>query len=163
MKYILGIIVFVLLMDVVFVLFFQSENKNTQQIEWAMDNLYTIYINEVAFQVHVADDPAELQQGLSEVAQLPERNGILFMFPNELTHSIWMKDMRIPIDILWFDTDLRLAHIERDVSPDTYPEVFNPAVESGFVLEINANEAEVYNIQIGDVLMMPDEILADGI
>lgn len=162
MKYILGIIVFVILMDVVFVLFFKSENRNTQQIEWSMDNLHTIYINEVSFQVHIAEEPAELQQGLSEVAQLPVLNGILFMFPNELTHSIWMKDMRIPIDILWFDTDLRLAHIERNVSPDTYPQVFNPTVDSSFVLEINAGEAGIYNIQIGDVLTLPSEIKIGG-
>jgi uncharacterized membrane protein (UPF0127 family) len=37
-----------------------------------------------------------------------------------------MKDMRVPLDIIWLSDTGDIVHIERSVSPDSYPRVFYP-------------------------------------
>ena len=120
---------------------------------------YTVYLNDVALQVTVADDYAERVQGLSGVEELGDFEGKLFIFDQPGQHGIWMKDMLMPLDILWFDNDLKLVHIERNVSPDTYPDVFDADVETRFVLEANAYFVDSLRVQVGERLILPPEIL----
>ncbi len=116
---------------------------------------YTIYVNRVAFSVAVADDKAERQQGLSGVEGLPTYGGKLFIFDTAAKHGIWMKDMKIPLDILWFDENFTLVHIEENVSPDTYPAIFSPRVDARYVLEINAYAAKNAGIGLGSTITLP--------
>ncbi len=101
------------------------------------------------FKIEVADTHATRVRGLSGRAMLPPRTGLLFIFLDDDTHGIWMKDMRFPIDIVWLDADLRVVHIESDVSPDTFPMSFVPPVPARYVLEVNAGEASTAGIVTG--------------
>ena len=75
---------------------------------------------------------------------------MIFEFPEEDFHSFWMKDMKFPIDIAWLDKNKKIIHIEKDVSPKTYPKIFNPAVLSLYALEISSGFLNKNNIKIGD-------------
>jgi uncharacterized protein len=66
------------------------------------------------------------------------------VFDREGYQGFWMKEMNFPIDIVWLNKDKKIVHIEHNVSPDTYPKIFNPNNEfnnekSLYVLETNAN------------------------
>lgn len=52
--------------------------------------------------VEVADEPLEWQRGLMHRESL-DSDGMLFVFPEEHVRSFWMKNMRMPIKVLFFD------------------------------------------------------------
>lgn len=90
------------------------------------------------------------QNGLSHRRPLSSDEGMLFVFEKEGFYGFWMKDMLFSIDIIWIDANLKIVHIENNVSPQTYPKVFRPTSKSLYVLEILAGQSEISNIKIGD-------------
>ncbi len=87
-------------------------------------------------------------RGLSGSAPLAEDRGMLFVFERDGHHSIWMKDMRFSLDIIWISRFGSVAHVERNVHPDTYPKPFVPAKPAKYVLEIPAGAGA--NVAVGD-------------
>lgn len=125
---------------------------------------HTIYLGEVAIDVTVADEYDERVQGLSGVEKLKDFEGKLFIFNADAKHGIWMKDMLMPLDIIWIDKNLKVIHIEENVSPDTYPtQIFAPQSDARFVLEMNAHFASSVRIEVGDVLMLPPSLVPKDI
>ncbi len=79
---------------------------------------------------------------------------MLFVFDEPGKHGIWMKDMRFPLDIIWIDNNLRIVDIKKNISPDTFPEVFEPKSDATFVVEVNAGFAERNDLMIGSELVL---------
>jgi uncharacterized membrane protein (UPF0127 family) len=103
----------------------------------------TITIGTQSISVEVADTDALRQLGLGGRASLPAGQGMLFVFDHPANWGIWMKDMRFAIDILWVRQDGTVATVARNVSPDTYPEVFYPKTPDAlYVIELSAGAAE---------------------
>ena len=119
----------------------------------------TMYIRSVPVSVTIADEPHEQEQGLSGVRELGEFEGKLFVFNKEGYYSMWMKDMYIPIDIIWINNDLKVVHIEKNVTPKTYPKTFTSDEPARFVLEVNAFFVESERIQKGDDVIIPSSVL----
>lgn len=124
---------------------------------------FTIYVGDVAVDVSVADEQHERILGLSGTPSLDDFEGKLFIFDHAAKHGIWMKDMLFPIDILWFNNELELIHIEKNVEPRTYPNVFAPQEDARFVLEVNAFFVNTLKIEVGDRLALPPLLIPDDI
>lgn len=62
--------------------------------------------------VEVADRPETRQTGLMYRRQLPEDEGMLFVFEEPETLSFWMKNTYIPLDIAFISTDGEILNIE---------------------------------------------------
>src|SRR5687767_6835834 len=69
------------------------------------------------YNVEVADDDAERARGLMFRDSMPVDNGMLFIHDSEEPQAYWMKNTRIPLDILYFDSGRRLVSQQRDVPP----------------------------------------------
>ncbi len=100
----------------------------------------------------VASTVQERERGLSGTESLPEDSAMLFTFDKPDFYGIWMKDMKIPIDIFWLDENYKIIHIEENISPQTYPKVFLPPEKSTYVLETNAGFAEKNKLKEGKLL-----------
>lgn len=59
--------------------------------------------------VAVAGTPADRRQGLMEVDDLGDLDGMLFVFPTDTTSGFWMKNTLIPLDIAFFGVDGRVV------------------------------------------------------
>jgi len=106
--------------------------------------------------VAVADTPALRERGLSSYTGLGPEEGMLFVFPQDGAYSFWMKDMLFPIDILWIDADGHIVHIERSVSPKSYPASFTPDSPARYVLEVPAGFSEEHGLTAGEsTLVLP--------
>lgn len=121
------------------------------------NKLQTIKINNTFLNVEIADTNQEKIKGLSGREGLSEDQGMLFVFEEEGSHGIWMKDMNFNIDIAWIDKNKKIIYIEKDVSPSTYPKVFYGSQKeepllSLYVLETKANFFEKVGIGIGDLV-----------
>lgn len=104
-----------------------------------------------AFSVTVADTEIGRQKGLSGITALGLNDGLLMVFPMSQEWGIWMKDMKVPIDIMWLDQDKVVVHIVMDASPEiSDSRTFVPTKPALYVLEVAAGTVESAGIKIGD-------------
>lgn len=122
----------------------KAENQPDQLVPTA-----GMSIHGVSLRIAVADTPASRERGLSGYGEIGIDEGMLFVFDTDSAHSFWMKDMLFPIDIIWLDAEGKVVHIERNVSPETYPASFTPDSAARYVLETQAGFSQKYDIQIG--------------
>ena len=111
-----------------------------------------VRLNGKVFNVEVVDTRVLLEKGLAGHQPLSNDEGMLFVFQTPEKYGFWMKDMTFPIDIFWIDDNRSVVHIEKSVSPDTYPQIFYPEEKNLYVLETAAGQAEELNTKIGDKL-----------
>ena len=117
-------------------------------------SISTVTIGTTTVAVEVVKDDASRQQGLSGRTSLAEGYGMLFVFEEEGNWGMWMKDMNFPIDIIWAAKDGTIVTIEKNVSPDTYPNSFHPREPALYVLEVPADFAERHNIAVGNNIVL---------
>lgn len=106
------------------------------------------------FRVELAATPEERQQGLMFREHLPPGRGMLFVQPRTGPATFWMKNTRIPLDMLFFDPQGRLLEIIADVPPCTTPRcpVYSSDGPVKYVLELNAGTARRLGLKPGDQL-----------
>lgn len=109
----------------------------------------TLRLGDGVFRAELARTEAERTQGLSGRSALPNNHAMLFVFDGDDKHSIWMRDMRIDIDIVWLNRHKEVVHIVRNASPWSYPNIFEPTSDARYVVELAAGVAEQRNIRIG--------------
>lgn len=102
--------------------------------------------------VEVADTDTERTKGLSGRTTLEGGHGLLFSFDKPGLYGFWMKDMQFPIDIIWIDDKWTAVGVEKGARPNSFPQIFYPAREVRYVLEMNAGEAERFSIAPGTKL-----------
>jgi len=106
------------------------------------------------FTVELAETSEKQALGLMFRDSMAEDHGMLFLFPAESRRSFWMKNTRIPLDILYFDADLALVSVAADARPcrsarcPSYPS----EGAAQYVLELNAGKAAELGVRPGDVL-----------
>ena len=100
----------------------------------------------------VADTDDARHKGLSGTSSLADTDAMLFVFDNPGRWGIWMKDMSYNIDIVWLNESKKIIHIERDVSPETYPRVFLPSSDALYVVELSSGFASMHGLGIGQVV-----------
>jgi hypothetical protein len=86
---------------------------------------------------------------------VPPDYGMLFVFDMKDTYGFWMKDMHVPIDILWLADDGRIIKIDDSVQPSSYPSVFYAPAPVTYVLETRAGESRRKGWKVGTVLDLP--------
>jgi len=103
-------------------------------------------------EVEVADTPDKRSKGLMYREKLGQDNGMLFIFPQTRTWSFWMKNTKIPLDMIWIKKDGTIADIKQNVQPctaDPCP-AYTPQREALYVVEVNANYTLKHGIKAGD-------------
>jgi uncharacterized membrane protein (UPF0127 family) len=104
------------------------------------------------YAVEVADDNAKRAQGLMFRDGIAEDHGMLFIHEREEPQAYWMKNTRIPLDILYFDNERRLVSQQRNVPPCSAGDRCPPypsGAAARFVLELNAGQASKLGLQDG--------------
>lgn len=108
-----------------------------------------VEIGDLVITTEVACTDEEQAQGLSGRGRLALGTGMLFPFPDDAPHFMWMKDMEFPLDMLWISADGTIVHTEEYISPETFPESFSSPVPSRLVLEINAGIISSSGVSVG--------------
>jgi len=109
------------------------------------------------FEVELATDDAGRARGLMFRDHLEPGTGMLFIHESEQALAYWMKNTRIPLDILYFDDGRRLVSQQRNVPPcsagDRCPNYPSKA-PARYVLELNAGEASRLGLADGAELTL---------
>ena len=111
--------------------------------------MITIELGNKKFKVKEAKTPEEKAAGLSNITELPENEGMIFYFDQPQTVSFWMKDTKIPLDIIFINEDQEVINVKQG-----QPEDLTELVEDDvlYVVELNVNSG----VQIGDELEFED-------
>jgi len=104
------------------------------------------------FSVEIADDPDEQRQGLMFRESLAPDHGMLFIFERDALYGFWMKNTRIPLDMIWLDAQMRVVFIQEDAQPCTADPCasYRTPTEARYVLELNAGTARQISLSAGD-------------
>lgn len=110
----------------------------------------SVSVNAAVYNVWLADDDAERTQGLSGVDKLNVNGGMLFDYVTDDMCGIWMKDMLIPLDIIWLDASKKVIYLKENVSPEqSTSTVMRPKGLCRYVLELPAGSVKNSGIRVG--------------
>jgi uncharacterized membrane protein (UPF0127 family) len=108
------------------------------------------------YTVEIAEDDASRAHGLMDRTEMPEDHGMLFVFQDEAMRGFWMKNTKIPLDMLFFDANRKLISVQHRVPPcvaDPCP-AYSSGAPAQYVLELNAGQAEKLGVTSGDELIV---------
>jgi len=106
------------------------------------------------FKVAIADDDESRARGLMFVDHLPDDEGMLFLFRREAPRAFWMRNTRIPLDIIYLNRQLEVVDIIKNAKPcrsqrcPNYPS----AKPAQYVLELNGGKSDQLGLRLGDVI-----------
>lgn len=106
------------------------------------------------FTVEIADDPEEITTGLMFRDSLAPDAGMLFDFGAPREANMWMKNVTLPLDMLFIDPKGVVVAIARDAVPGSERRI-NPGVPVKAVLELNGGRAFELGIEPGAVISHP--------
>jgi len=117
----------------------------------------TKYINvkvgKTTIKAEIANTTLKRIRGLMFRKNLPEDQGMLFVFNQDGFHGIWMMNMSFPIDIVWVNEEKKVVDVVRDVQPcKLLCPSYRPKEKARYVLEVNANFTEKHGVKIGSEL-----------
>ncbi len=104
---------------------------------------------EITFDVELAITEQQHQYGLMNREELPEDEGMIFIFEKEAMRSFWMRNTLVPLDIAFISKDGTIHHIHHSANPLDETRITS-AAPSLAVLEILGGTSEKVNLKIGD-------------
>lgn len=109
-----------------------------------------VEVNDKIYKVRVAITDKEKDKGLQGVKELPEDEGMLFIYDEPQTVGFWMAETEIPLDIVFINEDEEVISVYHGQPNDrTIAEEYNVK----YVLEININSG----IKEGDEVDIEDD------
>lgn len=115
----------------------------------------TVTLRGEVFRVEIADSDEERIRGLMYREHMDADAGMLFLFEQQGLQAFWMKNTRIPLDILYFDQDWTLVGWSLGTPPcslgDQCPS-YPSQKPARYVLELNAGTSVRIGAQFGDRL-----------
>ena len=120
------------------------------------DDTPAVKIEDVRFEVEVADTQRLREIGLAGRTYLEERNGMLFVPEGPEVGPFWMKGMLFPLDFIWISSDCRVVdvspytNVPRPGTPDNEIRRYRSYPSAVYTLEVNSGEADRFRIRVGD-------------
>lgn len=130
-----------------------SSNIFAQTLVDAEGQWWNVRLGQETFRLQRVADPESRRQGLMGRA-LSADEGMLFDFPAGTVPAIWMRNMRISLDLLYVDDQGRIADIFAEVPPcRSMPcTIYRADRALRFVLELPAGTVDRLQLAEGQAL-----------
>ena len=118
----------------------------------------TIMVDDIPLVVQIADTEPRRVRGLMFQDQLPFDQGMIFVFNQPGLYPLWMLNMQFSLDMIWFDQDGKVIHIEKDVPPCKTPleiaacQSIVPDGQAIYILEVTSGFVDHNNITKDSIL-----------
>ncbi len=110
-------------------------------------------IGSQTYTLEIANTDATRQRGLMERDSMPADHGMIFVFPEERELGFWMKNTRIPLDIIYLDTGGQIVSVHQ-MKP--YDRTNVPSAgPAKYAIELNLGHVKTTGVKVGDVLKIP--------
>ncbi len=113
-----------------------------------------VVVGGTTLRVLVADTVQHRYHGWSERKNMGKYDGMIFVFPDVGQHTMVMRNMEFPLDIVWLNNDIIV-----EIAPEVQPEpgktegLLTPYFSRGdsdAVLELKSGFVKEHNVKIGD-------------
>jgi len=111
--------------------------------------LHELRIHDHRLRVELAITPEDQARGLMYRKELPENQGMLFVFDAPRQASFWMKNTLIPLSIAYLDKDGVILEIYSLTPLSTTP-IASRSQKVAYALEMNQGWFQERDIQPGD-------------
>ena len=108
-----------------------------------------VNIGDKTYKCQVAKNEEDKRKGLQGIEHLPIDEGMLFVWEDEATREMWMKDTKIPLDQIAINDDDEVILVYTAQPED---ETLVPFMNAKYILEVNAGSG----IQEGDDFEIDD-------
>jgi len=144
-----GLIVLLIVFSDVFVT--NTENATNEQL--AVVTFFPANSTSVVVTCEVASSHEERLKGLMFREELPVGEGMLFVYEYPHNVSFWMKNVLIPLDIIFLNETGTVINVEEaDVEIDVPDENLGSYCSIGpvlWVVEVNQDLCKLYDINVG--------------
>jgi uncharacterized protein len=97
--------------------------------------------------VEIVETPEEMSRGLKGRSGLGENEGMLFLFHLRWRHSFWMKQTKIPLDLIFFDVDRVVGSLAMEPMDERPRSVNAPSTSA---LEVSGGWVSRHGIRPGE-------------
>ncbi len=106
----------------------------------------------ITIKIDIAASESQLETGLMHRDRLDNNQGMLLVFKKQKHPQIWMKNMLIPLDIIFISTQNQVVFLLKNIPPCLINpcSVYEANTPVKMVLELNTGKIDQYNIKIGD-------------
>lgn len=101
--------------------------------------------------IEIADNEYETQTGLMYRTKLEINHGMLFIFPDVKMRSFYMKNTKIPLDIIYIDEARTIISFQKNAKPFNERSLPSDA-PAKYVLEINGGLSDAWQLSAGDTI-----------
>lgn len=119
--------------------------RSTMQIATPNARLHT-------FKIWVADTDQRRARGLMYVKSMADDEGMLFIYPQSVRASMWMKNTFIPLDMLFVAADGKVMHVVENTEPQSLKTIESTS-EVIAVIELKGGTAAKLHIAKGARVM----------
>ena len=99
--------------------------------------------------IEIADDDYSTETGLMYRTKLETNQGMLFIFPDVQMRSFYMKNTKIPLDIIYIDKDKTIVSFQKNAKPMDETSLPSEA-PAKYVLELNGGLTDEWQLEVGD-------------
>ncbi|MDP6436453.1 MAG: DUF192 domain-containing protein [Gammaproteobacteria bacterium] len=107
----------------------------------------------ILFDIYIASTHEQRSQGLMFINEMGTYEGMIFLYPQSVQISMWMKNTLIPLDMLFIGESGEIKAIHTDAVPLSTA-VIGSGVSVNQVLELNAGSVRRFGIQINDTISL---------
>lgn len=99
--------------------------------------------------IEIADTDYERETGLMYRNAMEINQGMLFVFEDLSMHYFYMKNTKIPLDLIYLDENMKIASFQKNAQPMNESSL-SSKVPVKYVLEVNAGLVDKWALAIGD-------------
>lgn len=106
----------------------------------------------ISLDIEIADTDFDIQTGLMYRNQMETHQGMLFVFDDEKERFFYMKNTKIPLDLIYINADTNIVSFQKNAKP--FDESSLPSNgPAKYVLEINAGLVDLWNLSEKDSIV----------
>jgi uncharacterized membrane protein (UPF0127 family) len=139
----------------------EKKNIKPTEITFKKEGELTLYKSKTdsiitKLDIEIADTDYDVQTGLMYRNSMKQDQGMLFVFPAMRERFFYMKNTRIPLDLIYLDNNKLIVSFQENANP--LDESSLPSeVPAKYVLEVNAGFTENWRLEVGDRIEYIDQ------
>lgn len=147
----------IVLVSVIFLSVFscKDEKKDIKQtvISFKKEGELTILkvadSTKINLDIEIADTDFDVQTGLMYRDSMEKNQAMLFVFDDEQERYFFMKNTKIPLDLIYLDATKKIVSFQKNARPMDETSLPSNA-PAKYVLEVNAGLVDTWSLAIGD-------------
>lgn len=131
----------------------------SQSYAEAFNNENFVLIKNKKIILEIADTESKRAQGLMYRDNLKKDFGMIFIFEQPQRVNFWMKNVKIPLDIIFIRND-KVINIYNSANPcqSDYCEIYPSENIIDYTIELNSGFCDANNIKIGEKIKLNSNI-----